>query len=245
MNATYHESVGTNPSSIITPYVDLDRGILLPLGESEVPSELVSDWISRLQAKQSSVLAIAQRTLKDRDEKHMLKNRPKGTITEFPVGSYVLVEYPGQIPSKMVMLRKGPLQVVRVGRNKAYTLVDLITQKEETVHVSRLTPFLYDKERVIPFDVAAREQKEYRIEFVYEHVGDPRLKSSLEFKCRFTGYSAEHDEWISWSNLLSVPALHNYLYSQDELISLVPKEFKRPNHPELIKESLARRRAKR
>ena len=128
----------------------------------------------------------------------MLKKRPTETITEFPVGSYVLVEYPGQIPSKMMMPRRGPLQVVRIRGNKAYTLVDLITQKEESVHVSRLAPFLYDKERVDPFDVAAKEQKEYRIEFVYEHVGDPRLKSSLEFKCRFTGYSAEHDEWISW-----------------------------------------------
>ena len=80
---------------------------------------------------------------------------------------------------------------------------------------------------------------------MYEHVGDPRPKISLEFKCRFTGYSEEHDEWIAWTNLFSVPALHNYLYTQDELISSVPKEFRRPNHKELVKESLARRRAKR
>ena len=245
MNATYHESVGTSPASIITPYVDLDRGILVPLGASEVPSELVSDWIRRLQSKQSAVLSIAQRVLKERDDKHMLQNRLKETVTEFPIGSYVLVEYPGQIPSKMLMPRRGPLQVVKISRTKAYTLVDLITQKEETVHVSRLTPFLYDKERVDPFDVAAKEQKEFRIDFVYEHVGDPRLKSSLEFKCRFTGYSEEHDEWIPWGNLFLVPALHNYLYSHDELLSLVPKEFRRPNHPELLAESLTRRRAKR
>ena len=107
MNATYHESIGTSPASIITPYVDFERCILVPLGESEVPSELVSDWISRLQSKQTAVLKVAQRILMERDEKHMLKNTPSDTVTEFPVGSYVLVEYPGQIPSKMMMPRRG------------------------------------------------------------------------------------------------------------------------------------------
>ena len=47
--------------------------------------------------------------------------------------------------------------MVKIGRNKAYTLTDLVTQKVEAVYVSRLSPFLYDKERVIPFDVAAKE----------------------------------------------------------------------------------------
>ena len=75
------------------------------------------------------MLAIAQRIFKERDEKHMLKKRPTETITEFPVGSYVLVEYPGQIPSKMMMPRRGPLLVVKIGRNKAYTLTDLVTQR--------------------------------------------------------------------------------------------------------------------
>ena len=81
VNATYHESIGTSPASIITPYVDFERYILVPLGESEVPSELVSDWISRLQSKQTAVLKIAQRILTERDEQHMLKNTPSDTGT--------------------------------------------------------------------------------------------------------------------------------------------------------------------
>jgi len=67
MNSTYHESIGTSPASIITPYVDLDRGILLPPKPNEHPDPKVHDWIAKLQAKQAKVITIAQRVLQQRE----------------------------------------------------------------------------------------------------------------------------------------------------------------------------------
>ena len=245
MNSTYHESIGTSPASIITPYVDLDRGILLPLDNKEKkPDPRVPEWIAKLRDKQQAVLTIAQRVLRQRDEAHIKKNQPTSTVITFPIGSYVLVKYPGQMPNKQLMPNRGPLQVVKVENYKTYTLHDLITKKEEVVDVSRLLPFVYDPQRTNPFDVAAKEQREYLVEEILDHRGNQKRKSTLEFLVRFAGYDDTYNEWLPWENLYNVEALHDYLYEK-ELYELVPRSMQRPFHDRLVRERRDRRAAER
>jgi hypothetical protein len=201
--------------------------------------------VTKLRAKQALVIKTAEQVLRKRDEEHMVKNKPKGTVTEFPVGSYVLVEYPGgEIPNKSWMPRRGPLQVVKIEGNKQYSLLDLVSGKTERVDISRLIPFRYDQARTDPSEVAAREKKEYRTERIYDHRGDPKRKSTLEFKVHWLGYPDSADTWEPWDaeNLGRNPHLHEYMYTQDELLTHIPREFRRDDHRELVKQSLARRR---
>ena len=202
------------------------------------------EWIAKLQAKQAAVLSIAQRVLRQRDEAHVKKHQPTSTVITFPVGSYVLVKYPGQMPNKQLMPNRGPLQVVKVERYKTYHLRDLVTQKEEVVDVTRLLPFVYDHQRTDPFDVAAKEQREYLVEEILDHRGNLKLKSTLEFLVRFTGYDDTFNEWLPWETLYNVEALHDYLYEK-ELFELVPRSMRRPFHDRLVRERRDRRAAER
>jgi hypothetical protein len=180
--------------------------------------------------------------LQQRDEAHVRKNQPKSTVIPYPIGSYVLVKYPGQMPDKQLMPNRGPLQVVKVDRYKTYHLRDLVTQKEEIVDVTRLLPFTYDPQRTDPFDVAAKEQREYLVAEILDHRGDLKRKSTLEFLVRFTGYDDTFNEWLPWANLYNVDALHDYLYSK-HLYGLVPRSMLRDNHKELVREHRDRRTA--
>jgi hypothetical protein len=142
------------------------------------------------------------------------------------------------------MPRKGPLQVVKIQGNKMYTLLDLVSGKTERVDISRLIPFKYDKIRTDPSEVAAREKKEYRTERIYAHRGDPSRKSTLEFRVHWLGYPDSADTWEPWDaeNLGRNPHLHEYMYTQDELINLIPREYRRADHRELLTQARIRRK---
>ena len=59
---------------------------------------------------------------------------------EYPTDSYVLVHYrTGLPPTRLHTHGHGPIKVIR-GLNSRYTLLDLITGKEEDYHVSDMKP---------------------------------------------------------------------------------------------------------
>eukprot|EP00981_Chlorochromonas_danica_P014972 scaffold9728_cov194-Ochromonas_danica.AAC.1 len=108
-------------------------------------------------AKQALLLRTAARLQKEADRSHISGLIP-GLPTEFAIGSYVLAKYPPTAmghkpPTKLHTPWRGPFRVINVNGAK-YTLQDLVTMRNEDVHVSLLKPFHYDPTETDPLTVA-------------------------------------------------------------------------------------------
>ena len=66
-------------------------------------------------------------------------------MVEYPI---TMVEGRGRPLNKLQTTRKGQMKVMEV-RDDAYDLLELVSRKIETVHISRLHPFIYDEKMVI------------------------------------------------------------------------------------------------
>ena len=100
---------------------------------------------------------------------------------------------------------------LRLIQDSKYTVQDLVTMKEEKVHVSLLKKFEYDPDLVDPAEVARHDTNEYLVEKILAHRGSFDAKRSLVFKVRWLGYGPEYDTWEPWSSLRNNTALHDYL----------------------------------
>ena len=109
---------------------------------------------------QALIINLAQENQRQHDTQHMESSNP--LRTEFPINSYVLVNYSNTsltkkgAPTKLHPNKKGPLRVVNFIGSK-YVLQDLVTNKCEDYHISLLTPFQYDAARVNLKDIANRD----------------------------------------------------------------------------------------
>jgi hypothetical protein len=105
----------------------------------------------------------------------------------------------------------------------AYELLDLVSRRVDTVHVSRLHPFKYDATMVVPENVAIRDQGEFIVEDIVDALIDPLLpKTQWSFRVRWQGYDESCDEWLDWNQLKHVAALHTYL-RKNNLAKFIPK----------------------
>jgi hypothetical protein len=94
----------------------------------------------------------------------------------------------------------------------AYKYLNLLTRTVDTVHVSRIYPFLYDPEVIDPENVAIRDQGEFIVEDIVDALMDRLLpKTQSSCKVRRAGYDESFDEWLDWNQLRDVEALHKYL----------------------------------
>jgi len=174
----------------------------------------------------ADILKTAAELQKETDEKRLQKRA--GVPTTYPEGSYVLVEYPktmgggrGRPPNKLQTIRKGPMKVIANDKD-AYDLLDLVSRTVETVHVSRMYPFLYDPKWVDPETVAIRDQGEFVVESIVDSLIDDMPKTKWQFKVRWAGYDESYDEWLEWNSLKNVEALHTYL-RKNKLAKHIPK----------------------
>ena len=109
---------------------------------------------------------------------------------------------------------RGPMKVVAKAEDD-YTLMNLVFNKTEHVHISLIHPFVYDSNYVDPKDIARRDViSSFEVESIVDHTPKSKrqLKSKMDFKVRWQGYSEEHDLWIPFSELRDNPALHRYLW---------------------------------
>ena len=212
-----------------------DRILMKPLGyvESRPLLKVTSDMLD-MQAR-----CIQRHTeyLKELDTRHLAT--PYDTskkVDNFPIGSYVLVEYTDSTlkgrgpPHKLMPFKRGPYKVVsHIGTR--YTLLDLITNKHEDVLIHRLHPFNYDEANLDPKEVAGRDLQEYKVEKILSHEGNEQLKSSLRFLVRWTGYDSSFDTWESRKNLRLVDRLHDYL-REHGMERHIPKDCLLPQQAE-------------
>ena len=218
MNGVRNESNKTSPSEIVFGNaVMLDRGLLVDhtaLNDSQIS---LSHWASNMLQMQKKLCDRAETLQRQKDQAHL--DRFPMKRTDWPVGSYVLVDYHASIirkgpPSKMLTHLCGPMKVVAKAEDD-YTLMNLVFNKTEHVHVSLIHPFVYDSNYVDPKDIARRDViSSFEVESIVDHTPKSKrqLKSKMDFKVRWQGYSEEHDLWIPFSELRDNPALHRYLW---------------------------------
>jgi len=220
-NADAKESLGVSPAQIIFGNsVNLDRGLFLP-HITKVNSDItLSQWTSEMLQAQHDIIkaAIELQVLKNH---HHLQS-DQSVQTEFPISSYVLVEYPDRPPSKLHSNYRGPLRVVN-HNGSIYTLQNLITEKNEDHHISKLQPFYYDPTETDPVLIANKDQQLAIVESILEMNGNPHgSRKDLMFKVHWKGRTEKDDSWEPYTNLRHNSILHEYLIQQ-KLKKLIPK----------------------
>ncbi len=138
-------------------------------------------------------------------------------------GTHSLACMGRKAPTKLHSHWRGPYQVVGMEQDK-YTLLDLVMDKQFTVHVSTLTKFVFDPQRMNPEEIARRDANCAVVEQILEHTAGGNSKSNMDFKVRWRGYSEEHDSWLPWRELRANTVLHQYLRDHN-MTTLIPKEF--------------------
>ena len=230
LNASWHSAINCSPAQLLFGNaIQLEERMYSPVKQDRDSDIRLSEWTSDMLKKQAEIIRIAQKTLQTRDEAHLLAKKPRGQITEYPINSYVLVSYPstnsmGRPPSKLHTRWRGPLRVVD-SKGSAYTLMNLVTNKQTTVHISQLKPFEYDPNTTDPREVANHDYDEFDVEEILNHEGSPKKKTEMQFLVRWLGYGPDDDLWLPWSELRSNEALHTYL-RQHNMESLIPKSFR-------------------
>jgi hypothetical protein len=174
---------------------------------------------------QALIIAKAQDVQRRAQSLHESNSPTK--LTEFPVGSYVLADYPDNAlrngpPSKFLPFRKGPFQVESRAGTK-YTIRDLNTKKLRDFHVTLLREFIYDPDHTDPETVAQTDAHLFEVERILSHKGDIKRKRGLTFKVKFIGDPLEYEE--PWANLRSNEVLHAYLRDKG-LRTWIPVQFR-------------------
>ena len=216
MNGIRNDSNQTSPSEIVFGNaVMLDRGILYdhtPLNDKQTS---LSKWAANMLTHQKKFMDKAELLQRQKDVAHIARFPIQRT--DYPVGSYVLVEYHSSIlrkgpPSKQLTQLRGPMKVIKKDLDR-YTLLNLTLNKDEDVHVSLIHPFIFDPLYTDPADVARRDMlSTFQVDSILDHTPkDEKLKSKLDFLVRWMGYGSDHDLWLPFSSLRDNPKLHRYL----------------------------------
>ena len=218
LNTTKNAVTGLAPAQLLFGNViDLDEGILLPRSERPQFQSLLDATNDMIQT-QDELCQKAAELRRSSDELHLASQNDN--ITTFEIGSYVLVKYTDQPPTRLHTLWSGPFQVLN-HKNSEYKLLDLVTKKEKLVHATRIKEFRFNPEEVDPLDIARRDTLEFFVEEIREHRGNPRKVSTLQFLVKWQNYTDEHNTWESWANLRLVGALHKYL-RENKMTKLIP-----------------------
>jgi hypothetical protein len=230
MNASVHSATMMSPAELLFGNaIALDMGIFLPqrVNDNENNPIEITEWAEDMLRTQAELIRIAAKVQHEKDMYHIRKAM-NDTPTEFPVNTYVLVSYPDTgfrsgPPTKLLPVWRGPMRVIAATGDK-YTVQNLITDRKETVHITRLKQFVYDPIRTDPTKVAMTDDQSFVIEKILKHKGDTKYKSSMKFLVRWQGYDETDDTWEPWSGLRDTEQLHAYLL-QNKLGRLIPKEF--------------------
>jgi hypothetical protein len=224
INSEIHTSTGVSPANIIYGNaINLNRGIFIPRDEIPLtPYKKLSSYMGDMLHKQQTIIEVARQHQLKLNEQHMLSKNSH--VTQFPINSYVLVDYPDRPPTKLHPIKKGPMKVINnIGAE--YVLLNLVNNKEEHIHISRLSPFIYDLEIIDPRLIANKDYQEFDVECILNHSGSGTKSSTYEFLVQWTGYSEEFNRWLPWKELRNNPVLHDYL-RRSGLQSMIPREHR-------------------
>ena len=212
-NTEIVDSTGVAPADILFGgALKLDRGLFQTNKTGKYDKPATGQYISELVKAQKATIDFAAKRQLEKDSA-FTTNRTAAIseVTQFAVGSYVLMDYPdggflkhAGPPHKLMTKHKGPLQVLS-NTGAEYELLDLSLGRTITAHVSRLRPFSYDSERTDPVAVAAKDRGQWVVEKIVSHRGYTGEGKSnrighLFLETKWLG--SDETTWESWSNQL-------------------------------------------
>ena len=229
-NTEVISSMGYAPATLVFgTAINLDRGILTPNSLADCAHTALTPYVKQLVDCQRHSLQVAAKIQQDLDREHVAARGT--TVTEFAVGSYVLVEFPDKgvrkgPPNKLMTHLKGPM-VVLSSKGSDYAVRDLSTNVVKHVHAGRLRPFHYDPAVTDPKEVAAADIGEFYVEAIVDHKpkGFKRPpRAELKFLIKWLGYDASENSWEPWKNLRTNIIVHAYCRANN-MTSIVSKAF--------------------
>jgi transposase InsO family protein len=214
-NATVVKTIGHSPAEILFgDRLSLTRNILIPQVNREHTNTEINEWMSNREQFQDTILKSAERLQKKHEEEHLKEDEPTPKLTDFPIGSYVLVAYPEtgygpRRPHKLFMMHRGPFKIVSRDDNN-FKLLNLVNDKELTKSIFLLRPFYWNENETTPYDVAIKDYSdEYEVEDILEHKGLWSRKAKMTFHVKWLGY--EDSTWEPWANVSNSSMLDEYL----------------------------------
>lgn len=229
INAQEHDSIGVSPAELLYGNsINLYNGLLSPIlmeekeEEASEPGKL-SDFVGNLLKVQTNLIQVAQEKQLIQDSYHI--SEVDDDLMGFPINSYVLYNPPGGQRHKMQLPKAGPYLVVNSVLDD-YTIQDLVNHKLITTHISNLSKFEFDDNRVDPKLVAIHNRGEFTVDSVVAHRGLPTRRSTMEFKVKWKGYPNESDDtWEPYKGIKDTQAFLDYCNTH-KLKVLVPSKFR-------------------
>jgi hypothetical protein len=210
--------------------IDLNRNIIQDeqFNSSTIDYDNLTEYATDLLAKQKLIISIAQENQAKYHAQH-LKNQISNP-TVYDINTWVLVSYPKnrmnlQAPTKLDTPWYGPLKV-QSRQLDQYELFDPASGKFETVHVTRMKPFVYN-ESINPDDIAIQNQQLQIVDKVLAHRGSIKSRQSLEFHIQ---WKDSEPSWEPWTNLRDNSVVHEYLRS-NKLTSIIPSRYRTQHEP--------------
>ena len=243
MNAQVHKSLGVSPAQIVFGgSINLDRG-LIPTTLSKInPVTDMTEYVTDLIQAQGDIIKIAQENQLAQDDYHIAKGEGI-SITEFPINSYVLVNYENdehKPPTKLHTHLMGPFRIVNFNTNKTvYTVQDLVTNKLKDFHVKLLHQFNYDPDITNPDDVALHDEDYHKIDSVEAHRWKDKHHTASKLQLFIKWDNEVNPKWQNWSiDLARNETVHEYLLA-NKLSRFIPIRYKYDkNHPKYQEEKL-------
>ena len=230
IHTTVHSTTGVSPAALLYGNaLHKDRTIYDNFTPAQIAKLSLSEWASKMLTAQKILIDMANKYQRQKDKEHMSFALPESKLTSYPINSYVLVEYPNTgfkkgPPNKLMPILKGPMRVMnKIGVR--YTLLNLVNNKTEEVHITRLHPFEYDPIHTEPADIANRDNQMEDVDHIIKHWGNPKKKSNMQFLVRWANSNESDDQWLPWKHLRANLALHAYL-RKENMDRLIPDEFK-------------------
>jgi transposase InsO family protein len=236
MNSATHSSIGTSPQMLMFGgQLDITREIFQ---EDTWPAEITPNmppnykvWLDKRLERQKVLLELAEQHQVRIDVTNLAKRDP-GELTHFPVGSYVLAQWPDGLggrkpPYKWMAAWEGPLQVVEAN-TPVYVLRNLITGDLKQYHIQTLKPFNIGPRDGNPRDFALKVAHEVEVESVIDHrnlVPSPDRITNYQFKVKWNNRDERFNEWLDWSSVRTNTVVHEYMRTHG-LGNKIPAEFR-------------------
>ena len=226
LNTSEHAATGYTPAELVFgPTNNLVQHFIEPEHVNADPEMPPLEYLSFQHSLHAKAVEIARSLLQRELEERQLA---AGLPVEYLDDSHVLVDYPSPIipvgaPIKLRTHKQGPFQIIG-HEGHIYRVRNLRTLIETDVHVSRLTPFIYDPERIDPASIAYRDGDAFKVEKVIDFSNEGSRKD-WKAKIHWAGYPDSEDSWISWKEAQPLAQMHKYLRDH-KLESLIPKKYR-------------------
>ena len=231
MNNTVHSATGFAPVTMVFGSVHVEdrniMGMVPKVRGSDFPAIMLkhNELLQRLQS--------ASNAWQDKNavERQLQQDR-KGKDATLPAGTYVLRLVTAKTKTYKIDKKfTGPYRILRqLGddeiaahvniRDDFYVVKDILQDREETFHRAELFPIQCsdDSEAV---KAHSKDGKEYFIESVVGHSGDPQLMGTMQFDCMCRGIKTPVK--FQFSQAKHVDVIRQYIQAHEGLKSLRAK----------------------